>query len=78
MAVMLLATKAVVIMLFHRLVHVSRGVSKGRVVGAAIVIGRLHLVTEFEMGTSVKAIGSRVRAILRVYCPAFIDVLALG
>lgn len=77
MALVLLATKAVIVMLADRLVSIIQGVIKGTAVGVAIPIAMLHLVTKSQRGTFVKAVGDRIRTIWGVHHPTFTDTLAL-
>ncbi len=74
---MLLATKAVIIMLFDRLVSIIRGVSKRSAVGVAVPIAMLHLATESQSGTSVKAVVCTVRAMWSAHHATSVYVLAL-
>ena len=78
MALVLLATKAVIIMLFDRLVSIIRGVIKRIAVGVARPIAMPHLVTIFKRGTAVKAVADRIQTIWKAHHPTFTDTLALN
>ena len=75
---MLLATKAVIIMLFDRLVSIIRGLIKRTAVGGAIPVAMLHLVTISKRGTSVKAVVDRVLTVWSVHHPTFTYTLAVS